>query len=73
MSERDRKILAAIAQGIRTSAELAQCFRMPRARMSVVLSDLAGRKLINSPDTAPSRRGRPCKVWRVSRAAGVLL
>ena len=71
MSERDRRILDAIARGTQTSLELARLFGSTRARMSVMLHRLAALDLIErggAPGSASA--GRPCIRWRIlARAA----
>jgi predicted ArsR family transcriptional regulator len=69
MSKRDRRILRAIEQGVRTSRDLAQLFGAKQTQMAVALSRLAGLGLLEfrSREQALSR-GRPCNCWRSTRS-----
>lgn len=64
---REKRIVAAIAAGVETSAALAEMFGTTRAQMSVALCKIASRALIEYvPSKGGShRRGRGFVRWRV--------
>lgn len=67
---RHNKIVQAIANGVETSPNLALLFGMSRPQMSVELTRLADRGLIESKLSAPTKRGRPCLRWRIVKKEG---